>query len=822
MPDIAPGVGITFNIDRSTDVLRIGTDIVSGRLAFATYAELAAVTPATGAGTPAEVPTTDTGTHTDPVVGGTVNNTGIFRYSASPAGWERIADVDAISARGFADAAEAAEAIVLAVADDFSAAEDTGRATFASGTAVSTNTSYVFTLYPAERSGLITAVRGYWAEAGTDTLFVCTFSGGNATLVDSVSLDVPASGDQTVDLPTPLAIEAGQYFGLFVPSSGGARPHYVAGSPPNYYSRTGMLAGTQAVTVGSVIIQLSATITEHGELAAERSETIARFPFGGRDLTFGDTPTDLGSASASLTRAYNPWPELTFPKGGHWDRLKFWAKAVGRVKALVASIDPATNLLTKVEARELHVTATGAQDFAVDLAIPENGSCWFQFYNGQATCAITTSGRYGDASVSGGSGEIGDGTAVSGSDGPKLEFAAQFVGYRAHSLSPQQRQYGQPRVINDVKWTANLPAGWAINGSGLALNAAGLLSSGAAPENLVGAVYPFFTTLNRMAFEIEFILTATDAKIDVIRRPDWSFDATNSGSLVQFDAPNSRLRLSRYAREASTGALPFADTAIPFTLVAGRKYRLRLENHDDTITSTLTDLIDSDNTVTATATEVADHSSGPGNGQGNFALGHTAGSYTITRSRIVAPNGRPLILFEGDSITKSQGVVASDNYARQLEALMPTGAVAISGISGCKAVAVEKRLEMHLALLQPDWLVVYVGTNDDTLATWQANIAKIAAKAAQYKVNVAFCALAPVRASWVGLIDPDTANAWLRSQGYRVIGLDYAFTTTSSGLKADRDASLILADNVHPNAIGNDKITAQILADLPEPFEFLV
>lgn len=62
----------------------------TGRLSRKTWAELAALTPP--ADTAGEVPPSDTGTHTDPVVGGVVPNSGVYRYSTSPAGWERIAD----------------------------------------------------------------------------------------------------------------------------------------------------------------------------------------------------------------------------------------------------------------------------------------------------------------------------------------------------------------------------------------------------------------------------------------------------------------------------------------------------------------------------------------------------------------------------------------------------------------------------------------------------------------------------------------------------------------------------------------------------------
>ena len=56
------------------------------------------------AGDPATVAASDTGTHTDPVVGGTVNNAGKYTYSTSPAGWQRVADLDSQTAAAAASA----------------------------------------------------------------------------------------------------------------------------------------------------------------------------------------------------------------------------------------------------------------------------------------------------------------------------------------------------------------------------------------------------------------------------------------------------------------------------------------------------------------------------------------------------------------------------------------------------------------------------------------------------------------------------------------------------------------------------------------------
>lgn len=61
---------------------------------LATWTALAALT-GSQTGESAEVLVADTGTHTDPVVGGTVANAGRYTWSASPAGWKRIGDAQA-------------------------------------------------------------------------------------------------------------------------------------------------------------------------------------------------------------------------------------------------------------------------------------------------------------------------------------------------------------------------------------------------------------------------------------------------------------------------------------------------------------------------------------------------------------------------------------------------------------------------------------------------------------------------------------------------------------------------------------------------------
>jgi len=69
-------------------IFAVEANQVSGRRTCATWTELAAVTGSAGQG--AEVLPTDTGTHTDPVVGGTKANAGTYIWSVSPAGWKWV------------------------------------------------------------------------------------------------------------------------------------------------------------------------------------------------------------------------------------------------------------------------------------------------------------------------------------------------------------------------------------------------------------------------------------------------------------------------------------------------------------------------------------------------------------------------------------------------------------------------------------------------------------------------------------------------------------------------------------------------------------
>jgi hypothetical protein len=91
-PSKADGLAV-FNV--------IDGSITGGVFYFATWATLQPFVPPSGAHSGALV-LNDPGTHTDPVVGGTVNNQGAYSYSTSPAGWQRVGNLDSALAKQWA------------------------------------------------------------------------------------------------------------------------------------------------------------------------------------------------------------------------------------------------------------------------------------------------------------------------------------------------------------------------------------------------------------------------------------------------------------------------------------------------------------------------------------------------------------------------------------------------------------------------------------------------------------------------------------------------------------------------------------------------
>lgn len=103
----------------STEMERAVDGASVGRVDQSTWAGLAAIA-GERAGQAAMVVGPDAGTHTDPVVGGTVANTGIYYWSTAPAGWRRTGGLPAAIVHAFNAGAGTADAVKATVDGTFS------------------------------------------------------------------------------------------------------------------------------------------------------------------------------------------------------------------------------------------------------------------------------------------------------------------------------------------------------------------------------------------------------------------------------------------------------------------------------------------------------------------------------------------------------------------------------------------------------------------------------------------------------------------------------------------------------------------------------
>lgn len=225
--------------------------VQSSELTFATWAVLSTLTGST-AGQGAEVLDTDTGTHTDPVVGGTVSNAGRYTWSASPAGWKRIGDTGLSGVNTRVDILD--ETVALNIGDD---SYTTGAYPATDGTGNYAGGYTILLEYPVETSGFLSGVSAYFTTAGVYKFIVARpLGGGIYSLVWQSEAVEGLAGTVTLEnLAVPVM--AGDFIGVFSNeavkySAGGAGTLYASGLIGASSAMTST-AGTNTACIGYVV-----------------------------------------------------------------------------------------------------------------------------------------------------------------------------------------------------------------------------------------------------------------------------------------------------------------------------------------------------------------------------------------------------------------------------------------------------------------------------------------------------------------------------------------------------------------------------------------
>jgi hypothetical protein len=262
---------------------------------FSTWTALAGTNSMNG-GDRAAVAATDTGTHTDPVVGGTVNNAGRYVYSTSPAGWQRVDDLDSTKAAASATAAQAA------VAAFAGALQTSGTYPAVIGNHILAAGLTVYADAVVAQDGPLQGVSVYPNAAGTATLCVSNVNAdGTFTRIPALDKTVTLVANAVNTFPTynPV-VSAGQRVGIYFAGS----VYYTDGQTGKKTLYTTGLTGTATAvsTISNVVASVSFQ-AQGGEVArAKASEAFLQSEFDGAIVTGGQIPA--AALTSILTANY--------------------------------------------------------------------------------------------------------------------------------------------------------------------------------------------------------------------------------------------------------------------------------------------------------------------------------------------------------------------------------------------------------------------------------------------------------------------------------------------------------------------------------------
>lgn len=397
-------------VDTAVETLKSRVDAAEqGKVGFKTWSELAAFS-GTRIGQLAQV-TADAGTHTDPVVGGTVDNEGEYRWSDDPAGWERIGDLadDAVVGE-----VQAARLGAPALADQMQVLKERTDALIAVQEIIGDtadplgdlDTTAVLATYtfarPITKSGRGIAFYCYSRLSGGEVFVQLVSRDGTTNTVDWEGSFTLTAGENAVVFPD-VDYVAGQHVGLYTPAGRIALTGHIDGNNGGYWSTFSHVTQGNSYTSGTLAAGRFAVRYELLEQAATGPRmAVAEEAIRTLEVTVGDSGDDTisigrpadavlidGSDIGVNTYAYvEPAEE---PLVLH--TLDVFARKAGTMIARVLEEDVDGVTLKRVGPDyEIVIPTTGAQTLTDVPAVPLAPSQRLGFNRGSAIIALNTTG----------------------------------------------------------------------------------------------------------------------------------------------------------------------------------------------------------------------------------------------------------------------------------------------------------------------------------------------------------------------------------------------------------------------------------------------
>lgn len=346
-----------------------------------------------------------------------------------------------------------------------------------------------------------------------------------------------------------------------------------------------------------------------------------------------------------------------------------------------------------------------------------------------------------------------------------------------------------------------LSAGWTVGSDGIAISSSGGWGN--------SALYNKYTALDRISTRSLVQVITTTSIFGLMRKP---VSINDMGTVAQVDLTAMLLKFYGPWDGSTTAPAVVKSIAIPFSIVANRKYFVELTKNENLTVFTFTDETNVNNTVSLTYDMDTETLAGIGKHWGMPGVMFNSGSIKLKRFTYatLSPYSAK-VLITGHSFVEGYALMALGNAGASYSNLLYDaliGNVAVAGRGGETVANLNTREDINF--FAPTYHLVDIGANDTVYATWLSGIQT-------YITKIINIGAIPVLATIAPRPDRQTfinqANDWIRLSGYNYVDFAKAVSLNNDGVT--QDPALFYVDGIHPNIAGHAQMFKQLKTDCP-------
>lgn len=714
----------------------------------------------------------------------------------------------------------------------------TGYYTGASGTSIISDANTAYGWY-APKNGLLVSFRSQLA-GGTATVRLQQYRRSQRALVlistQDVSLPYPAS---SATLATPLSVKKGDLIMLAYVSGAAVRGLSVgSGDPLGAFT-----AATVTTTIGATAtigrsrnspefeytLQYSSNIQSIAQTAT--NSAVVSASTSSNALTLGADPVKFESTfvqgalysgaatSAGISSAYGGTDTAAY--NGRLTQVRALTKVISAMVDLNLIVLNPANSGTYTVSQIVPVSAMTDGTGMLVATDADFGAVYVQ--KGGLVLAIgtnvidvplqnnTITGPYAYLAV----GSIVLGAEVTVGTQPSGNPFSLEMTYVRSSLDVSNRlttlekattigSVGSQTFIAERFTAVGMPIGWTESGGWSVSN--GLQSPGTGSWTTT-VLSPGYSALANRAYRARIVVNDLASVFGLCTAP---IEAGSGSCVAMVNGTTNKLGIYLWEGGASAGALA-AEVVIPFSLTANRAYNLIVEKLGYYSTVKFVD------TVTQQSVQLAY------SGTTNYAQFHGRAGVMFVSGNILVREFYFLALYP----KKCQMIIVGDSNAERAATVLPNatwafklaamrqlnGDVIVSARAGDETPNFLLRKNYDLLQWQPKYVLLALGTNDTSQATWRTNMAQNIADIVALGAEPILITQIPRTASQAlrTAMNDDIRNGYFGTYRY----IDFA---TAVSLNADGvtwDPAYNSGDATHVNPAGQDRLLAQVLIDAP-------